>query len=208
MNISRNFNKAAGSIVLIMMAGCAAPVSEPERAGFLSDYSKLEMQEVGLINYISDRAAEYDSFIIDPISILFEQDPENREFTDVDLEELKAYYVSELTEQLTKRDGYAVVTEPGPGVARLRIGITEVDETIGVLNITIYTKVTGLGLGGASAEGEAVDSVTGEQVAAMVRWGSGSRIARAGLTQLGDAKLAINKWTRDMRENLDRLHGR
>lgn len=208
MNISRNFNKAAGSIVLIMMAGCAAPVSEPDRAGFLSDYSKLEMQEVGLINYISDRAAEYDSFIIDPISILFEQDPENPEFTDDELEELKAYYVSELTEQLTKGDGYAVVTEPGPGVARLRIGIAEVDETIGVLNITIYTKVTGLGLGGASAEGEAVDSMTGEQVAAMVRWGSGSRIARAGLTHLGDAKLAINKWTRDMRENLDRLHGR
>ncbi len=30
---------------LFVLAGCAAPVGEPERTGFLSDYSKLEMQE-------------------------------------------------------------------------------------------------------------------------------------------------------------------
>ena len=199
---------ATCGFVLLTVMGCAAPVSEPEATGFLSDYSKLEMKEHGLINYISPRASEYEKFIIEPIAILFERDAENPVFSDEELDELKAYLVKQLTKQLTKGDVYAVVTEPGPGVGRVRIGLTEVDETIGVLNVTIYTKITGLGLGGASAEGEVVDSITGEQIAAMVRWGSGSRVARAGLTPMGDAKLAIDKWTRDIRRKLDGVHGR
>ena len=67
-----------------------------------------------------------------------------------------------------------MVQEPGQGVARIRLGITEVDDTIGLLNVSTYTKITGAGLGGISLESEAVDSVTGEQLAAAVRWGSGS----------------------------------
>lgn len=193
---------------LCFLGGCAAPVSEPEQTGFLSDYSNLELVKEGNIIYVGDRLDQYESFIIDPIAILFRQDPEDQEFTDEDLEELKAYFHAELTEQLTRNDGFALVTEPGPGVARMRIGITEVEETIGVLNLSIYTKVTGLGLGGASAEGELIDSVSGEQIAAMVRWGTGSRFLQAGLTKMGDAKIAINKWTRDLRKLLDQVHGR
>lgn len=196
----------AGAI--LFLGGCAAPVSEPEQTGFLSDYSKLELVDEGKINYVSERIGEYDSFIIEPIAILFRRDAEDQEITDAELEDLKSYFVAELTEQLTKNDGFAVVTEPGPGVARMRIGLTEVDETIGVLNVSIYTKVTGLGLGGASAEGEMIDSVTGEQIAAMVRWGTGSRVLQAGLTKTGDAKIAINKWTRNLREQLDQVHDR
>jgi hypothetical protein len=151
---------------------------------------------------------EYSSFIIEPIAILYRRDPEHQEFTDEELEKFKTYLVDKLTKELTKDDGFPVVTEPGPGVVRMRIGLTEVEQTIGVLNVSIYTKITGLGLGGVSAEGEMVDSVTGEQIAAMVRWGTGSRILQAGLTKTGDAKIAINKWAEDLREMLDQVHGR
>jgi len=191
---------------LIVVAGCAAPIEEPERAGFLSDYSKLEMVEDDHLSYVGDRMGEYDMFIIDPVVVLFQRDPENPTFSDEQIEKLKAYVVRELTEQLTRDDGYSVVTEPGPGVARLHIGLTEVEETIGVLNLSIYTKITGLGLGGASAEGEMVDSVTGEQIAAMVRWGTGSRVLKAGLTPTGDAKIAIDKWAKHVRKLLDEQH--
>jgi hypothetical protein len=191
---------------LIVLAGCAAPIDEPERAGFLSDYSKLELVENDHLSYVGDRMGEYDRFIIDPVVVLFQRDPENPTFSDEEIEKLKAYVVRELTERLTRNDGYSVVKEAGPGVARLRIGLTEVEETIGVLNITIYTKITGLGLGGASAEGEMVDSVTGEQIAAMVRWGTGSRVLKAGLTPMGDAKIAIDKWAKNVRKLLDEHH--
>ena len=81
----------------------------------------------------------------------------------------------------------------GKRVARIKVALTAVDETVGALNLTIYTKVTGAGLGGAAMEGEILDSVTGEQLSAVVQWGNGSRILRAGYTKLGDAKLQINK---------------
>lgn len=191
---------------LFVLAGCAAPVEEPERAGFLSDYSKLELVEDDHLSYVGDRMGEFDSFIIDSVVVLFERDPENPTFSDEEIEKFKAYVVKELTEQLTKDDGYSVVTEPGPGVARLRVGLTEVDETIGVLNVSIYTKITGLGLGGVSAEGEMVDSVTGEQIGALVRWGTGSRVLKAGLTPTGDAKIAIDKWAKNVRKILDEHH--
>ena len=51
-------------------------------------------------------------------------------------------------------------------------------------------------------------SVTGEQIVAVVRWGTGSRVFQAGLTKMGDAKIAINKWTKNLRDLLDQAHGR
>jgi len=192
----------------LLLAGCAAPVSQQEQTGFLSDYSKLELLEDGRIIYVNERAVEYESFIIDPIVILFERDEDYSEFTDEELEKLKEYAVKELTEQLSKGDGYSIVSEPGPGIGRFRFGITDVDDTIGVLNLSIYTKITGLGLGGLAAEGELVDSVTGEQLLAAIRWGSGSRVLRAGLTRTGDAKIAIDKWARDLRRIFDEKRGR
>jgi len=145
--------------------------------------------------------------MIDSVAILFERDPENPVFSDKELEDLKQHVVDALTRQLTRDDGYAVVNEPGQGVARVRIGLAEVDDTIGLLNVSIYTKVTGLGLGGLSMEGEIVDSVTGEQIAAAIRWGSGSRVLRAGYTHTGDAKILIDRWAKQIRKQVDERHG-
>jgi len=109
---------------------------------------------------------------------------------------------------LIEDDGYQVVEVPGPGTATIRIGITDVDDTIGALNVTIYTKITGAGLGGAAMEGEILDSVTGEQIGAVIRWGSGSRIFRAGFTHTGDAKIVIDRWAKNLRQTIDEAHGR
>jgi hypothetical protein len=193
---------------LFIFAGCAGPVDKPEQTGFLSDYSRLELIENDNLRYVSERSGEYDSFIIDPIAILFLQDAEDPVFSNKELEDLLQHCVDALTKQLSKDPAYPIVTEPGPRVARVRLGLTEVDDTIGLLNVSIYTKISGLGLGGASIEGEIVDSVTGEQLAAAIRWGSGSRVLRAGYTHTGDAKIQIDKWAKQLRKQLDERHGR
>ncbi len=195
--------------VSALVVACAAPVKEPERSGFLSDYSRLQELDENELFFSAGKTGNYSKFIVDPVTMLYrEMDPEKRQFTDEELEELKQYFHDKVVEHLTKDDGWAVVEEPGPGVARLRIGITDVDDTVGALNVTIYTKITGAGLGGASAEGEMVDSVSGEQLAAMVRWGSGSRVLRAGFTHTGDAKILFNKWAKALREAIDKAHGK
>ena len=53
-------------VAILILAGCAAPIEEPEETGFLSDYSNLEMVEQGKIGYFGDRIAEDDRFIIAP----------------------------------------------------------------------------------------------------------------------------------------------
>ncbi len=195
-----------GTIVSTMAAGCAT-VQNPGQKEFLSDYSKLvEIKENHLV-YDSGNFGNYSKFIIEPVAMLYSQPEEKRIFDDEELEDLQTHFATKVREALIKDDAYQVVAVPGPGTATLRIGITDVDDTIGALNITIYTKITGAGLGGAAMEGELVDSVTGEQIGAVIRWGSGSRILRAGFTHTGDAKIVIGRWAKDLRKRIDEAHG-
>ncbi len=206
-----NFPKIVPKLVALQLCLCACaapPVSEIDQSGFLSDYSKLEKIDDNMLRFVDKSVGDFSSFIIDPIVIAFRQPPDKQVFTDEDLSEVAEYYEEAVIEALSKDEGYPIVELPGPGVARLRIGITNVEETIGILNITIYTKRTGLGLGGASFEGEIVDSVTGKQLAAVVRWGTGSRILKSGITHTGDAKIAINRWAKDLRAQVDEAHNR
>ncbi len=192
----------------ILICACAAPpLSEIDQSGFLSDYSKLEKIDDNMLRFVDESVGDFSSFIIDPVVITFRQPPDEQVFTDEELSEITEYYDEAVIEALSKDEGYPIVEYPGPGVARLRIGITNVEETIGVLNLSIYTKITGLGLGGASFDGEIVDSVTGKQLAAVVRWGTGSRILKAGITHMGDAKIAIDRWAKDLRAQIDKAHG-
>ncbi len=193
-----------GAILGALAAGCAT-VQDPGQAGFLSDYSNLEEVNENHLVYVSGNAGNYSKFIIDPVAMLYRQPEEKRIFSD---EDLQVHFKTAVIEALTEDDGYPVVEVAGPGTARLRIGITDVDDTIGALNITIYTKITGAGLGGAAFEGELVDSMTGEQIAAVSRWGSGSRIFRAGFTHTGDAKILMDRWAKNLRERIDEAHGR
>ena len=140
--------------------------------------------------------------------IAFQQKPENRVFTDEELTEISAYYDAAVEESLTENGRYPIVENPAHGVARIRIGITDIDETIGLLNIAIVTKVSGLGLGGASFEGEVIDSLSGQQLGAVIRWGTGSRFLKAGITHTGDAKIAIDRWAGDLRKQIDAAHAR
>jgi hypothetical protein len=195
------------ALLSIFLVGACATIDEPEQTGFLSDYSKLVRDDDGQWLYAESRTAEYSKFLIEPVSVLIEPKGEAK-FTPAEIEMLKAHFVSKMTLALTEDDGYEVVSEPGPGVASFRLAITEIDASIAALNLSIYTKATGAGLGGIAAEGEVVDSVTGEQLAAAIRWGTGSRVLKAGLSKLGDAKIVINRWAADIRKRLDQAHGK
>ena len=194
-------------LLSIIVIGACATIDEPEQTGFLSDYTKLVRDDDGQWLFADSRTAEYSKFRFDPVAVLIDPKSEDK-FTPEEIEDLKAHFVSKMTAALTKDNGYEVVSEPGPGVASFRLAITEIEASIAALNITIYTKATGAGLGGICAEGEIVDSVTGEQLAAAIRWGTGSRVLRAGLSKLGDAKLVIDRWAADIRERLDQARGR
>ena len=192
---------------IALTSGCAG-VEQAEYTGFLSDYSNLQELEEGHLFYSAGRSGDYDKFIIDDVVLLFTPNEVDPHFSDDELLELQQYFHDTVVVEFERDTGSDIVAHPGPRTARSRMGISGVKRTIGALNVTIYTKVTGAGIGGASAEGEMVDSITGEQLAAAVRWGGGSRVLRAGFTEMGDAKLAIDKWAKDLRKLMDKAHGR
>ena len=150
------------------------------------------------------KVASYSQYRIVGPEILFDPKAgQTDKFTDEEIEEWTQYFRDRLSKALTENEGFSIVEDAGEGVATIRLAVTALDASLGLLNIAVTTKITGAGLGGAAMEGEMVDSLTGEQLGAWIRWGSGSRVARAGFTRLGDAKLQIDRWTKDMRQRID-----
>jgi len=198
---------AALIVSLSLVAGCAAPVKEQAQAGFLSDYSKLEDADDNATRYISPKLANYSTFMIDDVEILYTEDSEDPVFTDEQVEDIKTRIIGSVTAALSKDGAYKMAYAPAPGVGRIRVGITKLDETTGALNVLIWTKVTGAGLGGLAIEAEMVDSMSGEQIVAATRWGTGSRVLRAGFTDTGDAMILAEKWAKEFRKRLDKAHG-
>ena len=195
------------AICITVFGGCAAPVKEQDRTGFISDYSQLERADDTLYLYLGPKVASYSMFRIIVPEILFDPNTgKTDKFTAEEIEELKLYFRDHLIKALTENDAYLLVDDAGEGVATIRLAVTALDASLGLLNIAVTTKITGAGLGGAAMEGEMVDSLTGEQLGAWIRWGSGSRVTRAGFTRLGDAKLQIDRWTKDMRQRIDEAH--
>jgi hypothetical protein len=121
MNIRCRFILLALAMAL---HACAAPVTEQERTGFISDYTKLEKAAENAYRYTSPAVENYSRFIIDGPYILFEQTvaEEERQFSEQEIEELKVYFREQLEKVLTEDDAYEVVESAGSGVANRYYG--------------------------------------------------------------------------------------
>jgi hypothetical protein len=60
----------------------------------------------------------------------------------------------------------------------------------------------GAGIGGASMEAEVVDSMTGEQIGAVVESKKGSNIPFANLGEWDAARQVIDDWAKRFKKNL------
>jgi hypothetical protein len=135
------------TVAILALVSACVPIRQPEQAGFLSTYENLDVVGNDRLFYPGSRVGDYTKFIIDPTVLLFVPNPDEARFTPDELAGLLEYFDNAMVEQLSKDNhngpGYEIVEEPGAGVARIRIGINDVEETIAVLNILIYTKITG-----------------------------------------------------------------
>ncbi len=195
----------------IVLCGCGP--RKAERTGFLSDYSRLEAQSNVSYRYIApgNQLGNYSKFIIDPVIIHFytgskaEKAGAKGKLKEEDLTDLKNYMHTALVKAI--EDRYGIVYHPGPGVARVRVAITNLEKSKIIQNILPISKVAGTGLGGASLEAELLDSQTGEQIGALVESQSGKRLSLAGYSTWGDAKAVMNRWAKRFRKRLDEAHG-
>lgn len=188
------------AVLATVVTGCGTP---PPTTGFLSDYSRLEVMDGGKMRFISPRFSEYDAFIIDPVEI--RTSPKSG-LSAQQRAEVARYFRQRFFEVL-ERNGYRVVRDASTGTARVRLALTEIQEATWWMNVMPTSKVTGAGTGGASMEGEVIDSVTGEQLAAVVKSGRGNQFELDTFDALDDVKDVIDQWAEEAEKRLRELRG-
>jgi len=219
-------------LVFISLSPFTSAQSEEDQvqvSGFLGDYSDLQPDPQGrvLLMYLkSDNVlGSYTKFIIDPVFVYFQENEEGNGFDPEELSQLTDYFRREVAEELRDSDKYRVVSDPGPGVARFRAAITNVNPAGRKGNIAAKAVGVGVGtqtvplvglftprvsLGDASVELEILDSLTDERVAAMVDTRRGGRrffSFISGLKKWSDVQAAFRSWAKEFHEVLDAAHG-
>ena len=181
----------AGTALLVASAACRTP--ELRRSGYLSDYSKLQEVDSDRLAYLNPRVqpGTYNGFIVEKIAINLSEDREGA-FTAEELEELAEYTFAEITKRISEKE--RLVSRAGPGVARLRIALTDIRTSRPLLNVIPQTRMTGVGRGGAAFEAELVDSQTDQQIFATVRRTKPGAFEGSGLSKMADAKTVISQW--------------
>ncbi len=188
--------------LMVTVLGCQP--KSAQKTGFLSDYSRLRVASKTSLRYVDTRAlGGYSSFIVDPVEGRLYGESRGK-ISSADLKDLTNYMHSAIVTELSKN--YTIAYRPGPRVARIRVAITDLKKSTPALNVLPQTKMTGLGLGGASMEAEMIDSQTGRQIGAVVESQSGSRLSMAGISSWGDAKAVMDNWAKKLKKRLDDAH--
>jgi hypothetical protein len=186
----------------VMLGGCAKKAQE---VGFLSTYKNLEPISDNTMRYISPQVGQYSKFILDPITVKCYDKETAEKIKPEDAAHLQEFLYTEIVKD--KPEQYQLVTEPGPGVARIRIAVTNLEKSSPALNILPWTKLSGVGLGQTSAEMELVDSMTNIQLAAAINSDTGSRFSLSGLSKWGDVEGVMKDWAKRIWLRIDEAHG-
>ena len=118
--------------ILIALAGCTAQTQTVERPQGLADAPGLQAapDEPGAWTYVAPgvRLADYRRFILDPPRVFRGEGSGYGDLSDAEVQEIAQMFVEETRAVLGT--AYPVVTQPGPGVARLRYTLIAVSETV------------------------------------------------------------------------------
>ena len=209
-------------VCAVMLTACATTeqaggFGKAELSGFLKDYSMLRPAanetEASLVYFTPDKTKfkSYTKILLEPVQV---RRGEKSSAKDIDMEDanhLSQFLFSRVDEELRKDD--TIVQKAGPGVLRIRIGITEAGKGIPVLDnltamhpgslIVSKGKKTLSGteslVGASSIEMEARDSQTSELLAAGVDRRGGGKYAWKSLNQWEDVEQAFTYWAKKIR---------
>jgi hypothetical protein len=188
----RNFTLIVAALAVAgLVGGCAGKMTESRN--FLSTYDNLKEVDPNFSGYIApDMTLEnYPKMIIDPLD--FDLSAEDAaKFDESQRQEIKEYTQKALEKLMTQY--FQIVKQPGPKTVRFRMAFTDMEKSDALLALYPMTRITGVGRGGAAAQGEAVDSQTGTQLAAFTRVGKGSFAHGSGIGSLSDIETAVDTW--------------
>jgi hypothetical protein len=213
---------------LILVGGCATHQGRvPMKSGFLGDYSQLHegTDDQPQLMYVKSGVDfhAYDKIILDPIQIYCE--PGKSWLSGTPMEEMQVlvdYFDAAIRKSLG--DDITFVDTPGPNVLRLRLALTEAkggsvarDIASSVIPISLAISTmkrvianAATGVGEAAVEGEILDSVTGERLAAGVDKRIGEKFTGHfdKFDRWRAPKAAFDYWAMRMKFRLVKAQGR
>lgn len=190
--------------VMLIQCGCSS--NNMSKTGFLSDYSKLQKESDSSLRYVKQNAVKrYSGFIVEPVKVHFHKGAKSEgKLTGQQITDLTNYTHSKIVEAV-QNAGKTVTYQPAKGVARVRVALTDIEKS-SAISILPQASLLGTGIGGASMEAEVVDSMTGEQIGAVVESGKGSRIPFTNLGEWTAAKSVIDGWANRFQKRLEEYH--
>lgn len=190
-------------VVCLMLIQCGCGSKSAAKTGFLSNYSHLKEESDTSLRYINEGAlARYSSFIVDPVDVHYHSGSKSKgKLTEEQIKDLTGYMHSKILEAF-RNAGKGIAYRPAPGVARIRVALTDINPSSWASLVPQTRLILGTGLGGASMEAEIVDSMTGEQIGAVVESKLGSRIPFTELGKWDSAKAAMDSWGKRLQERL------
>jgi hypothetical protein len=190
--------------VMIFQFGCDSNFTP---TGFLSDYSHLQSESNPALWHVKEGDLHaYHSFIVDPVKVRFHnrakaiEEQTKGKLTQIEINQLAKYMHAKIV-QAIQNSGNKVTYQPGTGVARIRVAITDIEKST-IASLFPQARLAGIGLGGASVEAEIIDSITHRQIGAVIGAQKGSRIPFTNLRQWDAAKQVIDDWTKRFQKNL------
>lgn len=222
-------------IIAALLSGCAQTAAPepnivqrvegqqpapPPPSGFLgSDYSLLKAGAPGsgqqaMLAYINPSAnfASFNKIMIAPVTYWADNDST----ISADQQQiLTDYFHNQLVQTFGKN--FTVVNDPGPGVAKLSVALTDASSATPVLRTisVVVPQAHALNLikagltgtyafvGSATGEAKLTDSATGQLLAAWAdqRFGTAA-VKNAGVWQWGDAEHAMDYWAKALNQRL------
>lgn len=195
-------------------------VAPPPSSGFLgSDYSLLTPGAPGsgqeaMLAYtnMSANFTSYNKIMIAPVTFWADNDSK---VSSADQQALCNYFYTVLQKDFSKN--FTVVDEPGPGVAKLTVALSDATSAVPVLrSISVIVpqaralsiiKMAATGtyafVGSATGEAKLTDSVSGQLLAAWAdKRVGGASVKNIDVFQWGDAENAMDYWANGLDQRL------
>ncbi|OVE80371.1 hypothetical protein BVY02_00395 [bacterium J17] len=179
-------------------------------SGFLNDYSKLvpSPKKEGAYVYTNPRKSLrlYKMVILEPVEVKLHPGAKQYEASRHELRELAKSFDTEL--QSAFGHSYPIVTEPGFGVMKVRLAITDVIPSKPLVNAIPGVALLVDGIGGATIEGEFVDSQSGDQLVAFVDSERGDFTRKSkNFSKFDHSEDRFAAWAQLIRDRLDQGRG-
>jgi len=168
-------------LLLTVIVGCATISKWPQQSGFLDSYAGMYrsnvIKGVFVIKHQSKNVNDYSKFLVDPVAVRLTPDAKAYKMAKSKLERIARQFRQNVI--LALQVNNTVVENPGAGVIRVRLAITDV-----LANISGSSPK-------AIVEAEFVDTLSNERIAAVITSNKG---------------MSLDKWVGLLKNKLDYLN--